>query len=301
MKYVIALAALFMGLGVQAQKKDNTLLWKVTGNGLTSPSYLFGTMHLLCADDITLSDSLKNAIASSTNVYLELDMDNTMEMMGAMARMKMRNDTTLADLLAKDEYEQEKAYFAQQKVLLPFSMLETYKPFLAASMLVGQGSSCDHMISMEQLIMQETKKAGKKIKGMETMKFQMSLFDSIPYIFQAQQLLKMVQNTKADDGNEIKVLTEAYRSQKLEKMEDLIKEEDMGIKNFTEILLYRRNETWARNLDSILKEGPMVIAVGAGHLPGDRGLIKLLRKAGYKVTPVANNMIKQKSEIRKPT
>src|SRR5829696_9894290 len=83
----------------------NTLLWRISGKGLAKPSYLFGTMHMLCGDDITLSDSLKSAIQSSDNVYLELEMDNMFEMMGAMQHMNMRGDTTLADLLTKAEYQ----------------------------------------------------------------------------------------------------------------------------------------------------------------------------------------------------
>ncbi|HZI00122.1 MAG TPA: TraB/GumN family protein, partial [Flavisolibacter sp.] len=69
---------------------NNTLLWRITGKNITKPSYLFGTMHMLCADDIVLSDSLRNAISKADDVYLELDMDNMFEMMGAMTKMKMR-------------------------------------------------------------------------------------------------------------------------------------------------------------------------------------------------------------------
>ncbi|RYZ59065.1 MAG: TraB/GumN family protein, partial [Chitinophagaceae bacterium] len=79
----------------------NTLLWRISGKNLSKPSYLFGTMHMLCGDDITLSDSLKAAIQSSDNVYLELEMDNMFEMMGAMQHMNMKGDTTLSDLLTK--------------------------------------------------------------------------------------------------------------------------------------------------------------------------------------------------------
>ncbi|MEI2823911.1 MAG: TraB/GumN family protein [Chitinophagaceae bacterium] len=78
---------------------ENSLLWKISGNGLTKPSYLFGTMHMLCAEDAMLSNNLKKAIAECDEVYLEVDMDNMMEMFGALGKMKMRGDTTLEDLL----------------------------------------------------------------------------------------------------------------------------------------------------------------------------------------------------------
>ena len=282
---------------VKKTSANNTLLWRISGKNIVQPSYLFGTMHMLCADDIDLSDSLINAIRKADNVYLELDMDNVFEMMAAMTKMKMRNDTTLSDLLSKEEYEKVKNYFKENSSLIPFSMLETYKPLLAASMIMEQqAGNCGNMISMEQLIMKEAKKNDVGIKGMETMEYQMSIFDSIPYGFQARQLVKMVEGGNQNEASEMETLTKAYRDQQLDKMEELTKNEDMGIKNFADMLLYNRNANWAKKLDGLMPGKSLVVAVGAGHLPGDKGVISLLRKAGYKVEPVTNNMIKKKTK-----
>lgn len=294
-----------VGLSACSQKakskepaSDNTLLWRISGKNLSESSYLFGTMHMLCADDIELSDSLKKAIAGADNVYLELEMDNLFEMMGAMQHMNMKGDTTLSDLLTKEEYKKVKSYFEENSSLLPFSMLQAFKPMLAASLIAEQQTktSCDNMIAMEQLIMKEAKTSEKKIKGLETMDFQLGIFDKIPYKLQAKQLYQMIAHANdSADGNEIIELTNAYRNQQLEKLEEMTKKEDMGIKNFTELLLYSRNEAWAKKLGEILPGKSLVVAVGAGHLPGKKGVINLLREAGYKVEPVKNDMIKKKS------
>ena len=182
--------------------------------------------------------------------------------------------------------------------MLPFSMLETLKPMLAASLIAEQQSksSCDNMVAMEQLIMAEAKNADKKIKGLETMNYQLEIFDKIPYKLQAKQLYQMIALSKdTSDGNDLIALTNAYRSQQLEKLEQMTVKDDMGIKNFTELLLYKRNENWAKKLDILMVERSIVVAVGAGHLPGKRGVINLLRQAGYKVEPVRNDMIKKMS------
>src|SRR5437764_10876507 len=147
---------------------SNTLLWRITGKDLAKPSYLFGTMHMLCAEDIQLSDSLKSAISKADKVYLELDMDNLFEMMGAMSHMAMRNDTTLADLLSESDYKKVKDYFKEHSSLIPFSMIETYKPLLAASTIMEQSIKCEHIVAMEELIMKEAKQNDKEIKGLET-------------------------------------------------------------------------------------------------------------------------------------
>ena len=279
---------------------NNTLLWRISGKNLAKPSYLFGTMHLLCGDDIQLSDSLKTAIQGSDNVYLELELDNLFEMFGAMGKMNMRGDTTLGDLLTKEEYAKVKAYFDESGGMIPFAMLETMKPMLSATLIAQQQSqssnACDNMVAMEQLIMKEAKEAEKKIKGLETMNYQLGIFDKIPYKLQAKQLYQMISKSNdTSDKNELAILTNAYRSQQLEKLEELTVKDDMGIQNFTELLLYQRNENWAKKLDSLMIDKSLVVAVGAGHLPGKRGVINLLRQAGYKVEPVKNEMIKKKS------
>ena len=255
-------------------------------------------MHMLCGDDIVLSDSLKAAIGASDNVYLELDMDNMFEMLGAMQQMNMKGDTTLADLLTKQEYQKIKKYFEENGSMLPFSMLESMKPMLSASLIAQQQTktSCDNMVAMEQLIMQEAKDSDKKIKGLETMNYQLGIFDKIPYQLQAKQLYQMIAKSDDTAGNsELIALTNAYKSQQLEKLEEMTVKEDMGIKNFTELLLYNRNENWAKKLADLMVDKSLVVAVGAGHLPGKRGVINLLRQAGYKVEPVKNDMIKKRS------
>ncbi len=149
-----------MAITAFAQKNntdENTLLWKISGNGLKKPSYLFGTIHMLCKDDAVLSDSLKNIIKNVKEVYFEVDLDNMFEMLGVMGKMKMRGDTTLQDLLSVADYEKVKDYFESKGSMLPFSMLETYKPMLAASTLQQGGLPCENTAMMEQEIMQEAK------------------------------------------------------------------------------------------------------------------------------------------------
>lgn len=276
----------------------NTLLWKISGKNLTKPSYVFGTMHLICASDIELSDSLKKAIQNSDNVYLELDMDDMWQMMSAMMHMNMKGDTTLSDLLSAEDYKKIQNYFKEHSSLIPFSMMERYKPLLIESIIMEQAKPCDNLIVIEQLVMEEAKKTGKDIKGLETFDYQLAIFDKIPYKLQAQQLVKMVDDAKAGsngDEDEIKILTDAYREQQLNKMDELTKE-DPSIGEFADILLYDRNANWSKKLQELMPGSSLVIAVGAGHLPGKKGVLNLLREAGYKVEPVKNEMIKKKTK-----
>jgi len=278
----------------QSNISTNTLLWRISGNNLSKPSYLFGTIHLLCANDIELSETLKTAIKETDKVYLELDMDNLFEMMQAVQKMKMRNDTTLSDLLSESDYKKVKAFFTSKSSMIPFSILETYKPMLAASMIMQTSTDCDNAISMEQIIMQQAKQDRKEIKGMETMTYQLSIFDSIPYEVQAKQLLAFITENDTEDkaSKEYEEMASAYRNQELNKLEMLINKEEFGVGNFADLLLYNRNRNWVVSMGKIFSANSAVIAVGAGHLPGEKGVINLLRKAGYKVDPMENKMLK---------
>ena len=276
-------------------KNNNTLLWKISGKGLDKPSYLFGTIHMLCSDDAVLSTNMKSAIKNADEIYLEVDMDNLGEMLGVMTKMKMTGDTTLQDLLTKEEYEKVKKYFETRESLLPFSMLETFKPILAASTLEQGNLPCDAPAAMEQVIMIEAKNYEKPIKGLETMSYQAGMLDSIPYKYQAQQLLSYIENAgKEDEGKEMTEMLRAYNEQDLAKLEAMLLKSDVGISSFTDILLYNRNRNWVKKLKTLLPGKALVIAVGAGHLPGDQGVISLLRKEGYTVEPIENKLTKSK-------
>jgi uncharacterized protein YbaP (TraB family) len=157
---------------------------------------------------------------------------------------------------------------------------------------------CEKTTMMEQVIMQEAKENDKKIKGLETMSFQASVLDSIPYKLQAEQLVSYIDNA-GKENKEDKLLQEmfdAYRKQDLSKLEKLMIDTDAGMKGFIDIMLYHRNQNWVNKLNDLLPHKSLVIAVGAGHLPGEKGLISLLRKQGYTVTPV-ENMVSNTKEI----
>jgi uncharacterized protein YbaP (TraB family) len=274
---------------------SNTLLWKISGNGLQNPSYLYGTIHMICGSDAGLSTNFKDVIAKSDAVYLEVDMDNLFEMLGAVTALQMKGDTTLEDLYSPEEYERVKKYFHDNNSMIPFDMLKQFKPMLASSLLDQKGMQCDDAVAIEQLIMEEARKSKKSIKGLETLKYQASVLDSIPYKMQAMQLLAYIDSSNAgvqDNGS--KEMMDAYKDQDLKKLETLMMTTEPGMNVYYDILLYNRNRNWVRKLKDLLPQKSLVIAVGAGHLPGEKGVINLLKKEGYEVTPVENKIVKTK-------
>jgi uncharacterized protein YbaP (TraB family) len=266
-------------------KLENTLLWEISGNHLGKPSYLFGTMHLLCAADAQLSDSLRFAIGNTKQIYFEIDLDNMMEIAGAMRYLNMNNGTQLSDLLTEDEYQRVKDYFKKNKTMLPFSMMEHLKPYFITSLISESKFPCPEKDGMEQVIMKEAKKDRKPINGLETVQFQASVFDSIPYKRQAKDLLKMIDSSgTAGDSSDLQLI-EVYRKQDLNKMQELTADEE-GMGEYLDLLLYNRNSAWVKKMPAIMRDAPALFAVGAGHLGGEKGVINLLRKAGFTLKPM---------------
>ena len=198
---LVYLFGLMLSLGnVKAQTSNNelkteidgnTLLWQISGNGLQVPSYLFGTFHLLCKDDIHFSAALKQAVINSNEVYLELDMDDPSTIMGAFMLMNMKNGKKLKDLYSAEQYKRVSDFF-KDSLKTPIGLFQQMKPEFLVALLYPKMMPCNSTASIEESIMQLAKANGKEIKGLETMAFQASVFDSIPYEKQAEELLQTI-------------------------------------------------------------------------------------------------------------
>ena len=271
----------------KADSLSNTLLWRISGKNLQRNSYLFGTMHVLCAQDAHLSDSMKSVISRCDEIFFEINLDDIMGMVQSLKYMRMLDNRKLSDLLDSGDYHKVRDYFNRQGSILPFSMLERFKPLLISSLIEEDGLDCKVTNGMELVIQKEAHQHAKKIRGLETAEFQASLFDSIPYEQQARDLVNYIDSMDYYKKSTLQ-LVEVYRNQDLNKIDSLTRVGEAGMTNYIDLLLYGRNRKWVDSLQSILPSRALVIAVGAGHLPGDQGLISLLRRKGYDVSPVRN-------------
>lgn len=286
LKQSILLSAGVLSACLGFSQTPHTLLWQISGKGLVKPSYLFGTMHVLCAEDARLSDSLRSAITRCDEVYFEINLSDMSGMLGAMKYMRMNDSKKLSDLLSPTDYDRVKTYFSQHSPLLPFGMLERFKPMLVSSLIEESSLGCKTTDGMELMIMKELH--NKPVNGLETVEFQAGLFDSIPYEQQAKDLVNYI-----DSSEEYKKMTlelaDVYRQQDLDRIDSLSRKGDPGMSNYMDLLLYGRNRTWADKLATLLPQKSLLIAVGAAHLPGENGVIDLLRKQGYTLTPIENS------------
>lgn len=270
----------------EKQKEGNSLLWEVTGNGLQKPSFLFGTFHLLCKDDIHFSDALKRAIKLSDTVYMEVKIDDPSMMLSAMLYLNMRNDSTLEDLYTADEYKRVKNYFSDS-LKMPVALLQRSKPYFLVALLYPRMMNCPSPSGVEEELLKIAKEDKKEIRGLETIQFQASVFDSIPYQWQAKELLKNIDSFSVYKDQFLTMLG-FYKNQQMDSIKALMDTSEFSSEKYDDLLLNKRNKNWVKKLNTIMKNESVFVAVGAGHLVGENGLISLLKKEGYSVEPLVN-------------
>ncbi|HEX6916185.1 MAG TPA: TraB/GumN family protein, partial [Chitinophagaceae bacterium] len=299
----------FSHLSAQTAKKPpryNSLLWEITGNGLEKPSYLFGTMHVSSKMVFHLSDSFYHAIRNSDMVALELNPKYWQPDMFRMQDAEQALTSYFKD--ARTGYINEKS-FRLQRYEDAIRMALSEEPTVINGLLyrnMQQQADFEENTYLDLYIYQTGRKLGKQSGGVE------DYWETQKVIMEGYQdmAIERAKKKKGDygydfDGDENyyevqKKLQEAYRKGDLDLLDSLEKKLEMS-PAFNEKFLYKRNEIQANSIDSILKKQSLFVGVGAAHLPGERGVIELLRKKGYRLRPIMmqNRDALQKEKIDK--
>lgn len=278
---LIFLAALFaskIGLAQGKQDRNNTLLWKVTGNGLAKPSYLFGTMHALCADDFEMKQKVKAALGNSDKLVLELNTEDPKEMMSMMTLMMSK--TPLSKKLSAEQYKKFDSLF-MARTGESASAVDNLELTTIMSLLALSEYKCSNYKMWEAELTKIAKKDSMQILALETIAEQMAIMQKA---FPIEEMLKSMEQY---DSTSFTKMSAAYKREALEELSETMNDEKSLNEATQEIMLNARNRKWAQKLPALMKEHSLFVAVGAGHLwSKEFGLIQLLRKAGYEVTPV---------------
>ncbi len=262
---------------------ENSLLWKISGNGLEKPSYLYGTIHMTC--NYKLSDQLAKAFAETDRIALEVDMDDPSLQAKMMKGMMMSDGQTIKGILSEDDYTQLAGFF-KENVGMNLEMLDKMKPFAVSAMLISKMVPCETPGSYEAEFMKIAKEQKEEIEGLESIESQMAIFDSIPYKDQLRDLVKMAKEGLSESKTEFKKLTALYDKEDINGLMNMMTDSEEVTGKFKETLLDKRNQNWIPVIAKKSKEKATFYGVGAMHLAGEQGVIRLLRKAGFTVEAV---------------
>lgn len=290
--FAIASIALLFVATASAQ-----IFYKIEGKDLSAPSYIFGTHHLAPLSVIDQVPGCRDAFDSVKQVVGEIDMtiDQMTLAMQMQPYMIAPTDSTLSKLFTPEELKVVDDEFQKWAPMpgMSVQMLDMMRPMVLTSMMsIGMvQKELPNYNPAEQLdlyFQSSAKESGKDVKGLETPEFQAKvLYTTVPIAEQAKALLNLAKDPKESLEKSAK-LNELYLAQDLDGLLELTNtdDEDSDEGAFMEALVDLRNANWIKELPEIMKETPSFIAVGALHLPGEKGVIEGLRKAGYTVTAV---------------
>jgi hypothetical protein len=286
MKKILFVLSVLLSFSLSAQY--NSLLWKITGNGLKKPSYLYGTMHTSDARVFNFSDSLMPFFNASKAYAMELDPVTAFDFsivskitMGkgySLKKMIPDTDYLFLDSVMRKEVGYSVKMFDNVAPVFTMSLLEMKSMGLSDSSIKGNKEVLD--VYFHNL----AKKKKKKLIGIETVEEQLGALNSLTYQEQADMLLAELHAMRGNssEGTE---LVEYYLQQDLDKLAAMNSVTDMPEKFYT-ALVTNRNVRMADRIAVFIQEQTVFVAIGALHLPGPGGVIELLRKKGYTVYPV---------------
>lgn len=281
MKHWWLIACVCMALNASAQ--DHSLLYAIKGKG-SKTSYLFGTMHMVPDSAFYFPEKLEKTLAKSDELVLEIsDMNDQQK---ALKLMQLK-DSSCFRIFSPEQKDSIILWGAATLHMAPKAFEKGFsarKPLMLVQ--IGTQAMMKGPVKLYELeLIGRAAGKKKKISGLETMEYQLSIFDQMPDSTIRDMVLSMMRKTDEPDSTSIKMI-QLYRQQDVEGLAKLIAESDEMVGSI-DTLLNQRNKNWIPVMSEKMKTSSCFFAVGAGHLGGSEGVIALLRQAGYTVTPIS--------------
>lgn len=275
------------------------IFWKIEKEGV-APSYLLGTMHVTDPRVLAMPAGAAEAAKDAKAIAIESDeiLDEKKAMAGLMTKpdlLMFLDGKTIKTLLPEDQVAKLEAALKERNI--PLAAVQSFKPWMISGMIALPACELARKANaapfLDKKIALDAIAAGKPVKGLETMAEQLSAMAALPMDLHLKSLTETLDlGSRMNDVTE--TMTELYLSgdigltvpmlRALTPEEDA-KDADEGYAAFEEMIVTKRNHIMAERAAPLLADGGLFLAVGALHLPGEEGVIELLRKQGYTVTP----------------
>lgn len=264
--------------------KESSLLWKIEGPGIPKGSYLFGTMHMIEKEYFIFPDKLEKIVKKSEQLVMELPgLPNQKEAMkyvlleeGTFFDYFTKEQTDSILVWAKKEFKMDEAAFR--------ATMSKMKPFVVVQMATQihfMGKTESYEMKFEEIA--KTNKLS--IAGLETIEQQMAFFDDLTKEEQAEMVMEGIRDSEKSIQT-MKEMEALYQGQNVDSLYLMIQDEGGVISAESADFLDNRNAAWVPQIKEMIASKRCFIAVGAGHLGGPNGVIRLLEKEGYILTPV---------------
>ncbi|MBU2948143.1 TraB/GumN family protein [Zobellia uliginosa] len=296
---IVSIFLLLISFSVNAQEK-NSLLWEISGNGLKQTSYLYGTMHVSKKIAFRLDDVFFDALDKSDMVALESDPGLWLEKDNISGSNKYAAE---AGFVTKGFYARSFKVDNPKKEILGAYL--AYEDRIVNNILYRTNEfsqNFEEETYLDMFIYQAGKKFNKPIIALEDMEESAALVGRASLNAVKQKPDEWLQK-KMQQSDPMFLLQDAYRNRNIALLDSL--DRAMYTPHYMKNMLYIRNANMTHRMDSVMQKGKVFAGIGAAHLPGEQGVISLLRKKGYTVKPLLSKatskgkILKQKFEIKK--
>ncbi len=263
------------------KKKKQTLLWKIEGKKISGNAYVFGTMHVKDRRAFGFKEQVEQAILQCDSFASEFNLEEANHNLTATS-MDLPNGQTLEDLISPKKYKKIKKVFFKQ-TSLDLDLLKHSKPMVVFNILSEAILSSDMQDSLDVYLWKFAKENEKVTLGIETLEEQLAIMEKISIEYQLKSLLTIAKSFKKFRKQTLK-LTEYYENG---QVQELYKASKKSLGPMRNIILYDRNYIMADRIAKLCQEQSIFTTIGAGHLPGKKGVLRLLKGKGFKVKPIS--------------
>jgi uncharacterized protein YbaP (TraB family) len=280
--FTLALTGLFTSkASAQKATGEKSLLWEISGKGLEKPSYLYGTIHMICEKDFIIKDKVKKAFANASQLVLEADIFNPD--MGNAVKEEMMSDVPLSKKLPASDYASIDSIL-QLKCGMSLKALDNFKLSMIMALVSAKVFPCPAPQSYEASFDKMAKERNMHRDALEEVVAQMKFLNKA---YTDSQIVSQVKSFDSAIVGMNKMVT-FYKSEDLGGLFKYMTTPDLMDGNTIRWMLVERNNNWAEKMPAMMKKESCFFAVGAAHLPGSIGVISLLKAKGYTVKPIMN-------------
>lgn len=234
---------------------------------------------MICAKDFTLRSKVLNALNKCSHYYMEVDLGSETEVEAMQG--KMDSITSIVHSLSSEDKDELNRILVS-RFGMTVDQAENLPPVALINKMTINAIGCDDIKVAEIELLSIAEAAGKKTGGLETGMEQMQIADKV---FDGKEILRQLRSAE-DYGDLFINMKEAYASENLLKLAAFVNDKRFMSRKAFNILVTNRNKRWARLIPGLIKDKSAFIAVGAGHLPGETGILDLLERQGFTVNPV---------------
>jgi len=278
--FAFILFILSYAISFAQQPKEKSILWEVSGNGLPSSSYLLGTFHLVCEQDLAVADKVQTALAAVDQIALEVNLTDIEELMNIQQLMKAK--ASFSSQLSENELLEFKRLL-RKKYNLALEIVDQLQPIVLMGLLAMKDIPCE-VKGYDMEILNLGLSQQKKVIGLEHFSDQIEITN---HIYTPKEILRQLQLEDAAVEN-YRALAEAFKQEDISALYAMATDTIQLSAEGKKLLLDNRNQAWIKKMVEIMPKERTLFAVGAGHLAGELGVIALLRAKGFTVKAILN-------------